>query len=224
MRALLAGARQKEPALLDLIQELVRPSRPPQTRLPWTTAPPWQRRAKSRAGASSSTSKGIGRSPGGALRTKSRTGAAGRTLLLGPSGHRLAPRHAQDDAMPPGSRSFGEPRLWGPGTFDMKAGAAMAFTAIELLVEAGALRREIVLLLTSDEEVGSRSRGRSSNAWPPSAPRSSFSSRRRGWLTRPPAKALGDWRIAVTAWPPMPEWTLKKARAPSVSWPASSRR
>jgi glutamate carboxypeptidase len=37
----------------------------------------------------------------------------------------------------------------------MKAGAAMAFTAIEMLTEAGLLQREIVLLLTSDEEVGS---------------------------------------------------------------------
>ena len=49
----------------------------------------------------------------------------------------------------------GEGRLWGPGTLDMKAGVAMAFTAIELLTEAGRLQREIVLLLNSDEEVGS---------------------------------------------------------------------
>jgi glutamate carboxypeptidase len=46
-------------------------------------------------------------------------------------------------------------RLWGPGTLDMKAGVAMAFTAIGLLTEAGLLHREIVLLLNSDEEVGS---------------------------------------------------------------------
>jgi glutamate carboxypeptidase len=37
----------------------------------------------------------------------------------------------------------------------MKAGVAMAFTAIELLTETGLLKREIVLLLNSDEEVGS---------------------------------------------------------------------
>jgi glutamate carboxypeptidase len=37
----------------------------------------------------------------------------------------------------------------------MKAGVAMAFTAIEMLAEASLLNREIVLLLTSDEEVGS---------------------------------------------------------------------
>jgi glutamate carboxypeptidase len=48
-----------------------------------------------------------------------------------------------------------EGQLCGPGTLDMKAGVAMAFTAIEMLAEAGLLQREIVLLLNSDEEVGS---------------------------------------------------------------------
>ncbi len=47
-------------------------------------------------------------------------------------------------------------RLWGPGTLDMKAGAAMAFTALELLKEAGLLKREIILLLSGDEEIGSQ--------------------------------------------------------------------
>lgn len=46
-------------------------------------------------------------------------------------------------------------RLWGPGVFDMKAGVAMAFTALGLLREAELLHREIVLLLVSDEEIGS---------------------------------------------------------------------
>ena len=46
-------------------------------------------------------------------------------------------------------------RLWGPGTLDMKAGVAMALTAIEMLAEAGLLERELVLLLNSEEEVGS---------------------------------------------------------------------
>ncbi len=46
-------------------------------------------------------------------------------------------------------------RLWGPGTLDMKAGVAMAFTAIEMLIEADLLHREIVLLLNGDEEIGS---------------------------------------------------------------------
>jgi glutamate carboxypeptidase len=43
----------------------------------------------------------------------------------------------------------------GPGILDMKAGVAMAFTAIEMLAEASLLQREIILLLNPDEEVGS---------------------------------------------------------------------
>src|ERR1039457_2026804 len=46
-------------------------------------------------------------------------------------------------------------RLWGPGTLDMKAGVAMALTALEMLTEANLLGKEIILLLNSDEEVGS---------------------------------------------------------------------
>ena len=46
-------------------------------------------------------------------------------------------------------------RLWGPGTLDMKAGVAMALTAIEMLAEADLLEREVILLLNSDEEIGS---------------------------------------------------------------------
>ncbi len=46
-------------------------------------------------------------------------------------------------------------RLRGPGTLDMKAGVAMALIAIEMLTEANLLSREIVLLLNSDEEIGS---------------------------------------------------------------------
>jgi len=46
-------------------------------------------------------------------------------------------------------------RAWGPGTLDMKAGAAMALTAVEYLLEAEALTRPVVLLLVSDEEIGS---------------------------------------------------------------------
>ncbi len=48
-------------------------------------------------------------------------------------------------------------RLYGPGTFDMKVGAAMAFTALEMLVEAGLpdSGKEIILLLNSEEEIGS---------------------------------------------------------------------
>jgi len=46
-------------------------------------------------------------------------------------------------------------KLCGPGSLDMKAGVAMAFTALELLLEADLLRHEVVLLLNGDEEIGS---------------------------------------------------------------------
>jgi glutamate carboxypeptidase len=53
--------------------------------------------------------------------------------------------------------SFGvrDGRAWGPGVFDMKAGVAMALTAIEILVSRKLLKRQVVLLLNSDEETGS---------------------------------------------------------------------
>jgi glutamate carboxypeptidase len=46
-------------------------------------------------------------------------------------------------------------RVWGPGVLDMKAGVAMALTAIGILQEQEKLTRPIAMLLVSDEEVGS---------------------------------------------------------------------
>jgi glutamate carboxypeptidase len=45
-------------------------------------------------------------------------------------------------------------RLWGPGVLDMKAGVVMALTAIQTLQQLK-LVRPVILLLNSDEEVGS---------------------------------------------------------------------
>lgn len=47
-------------------------------------------------------------------------------------------------------------RAWGPGTLDMKAGVAMALTALDALQQRNALQRPVILLLSGDEEVGSR--------------------------------------------------------------------
>jgi glutamate carboxypeptidase len=59
----------------------------------------------------------------------------------------------QIDRMPL-TRSNG--RLHGPGVFDMKAGVALGMLATRALVETGAaLRHRIVMLWTTDEEVGS---------------------------------------------------------------------
>jgi len=46
-------------------------------------------------------------------------------------------------------------RIWGPGTLDMKAGVAMALTALAILRDGGGLRRPVILLLNSEEEIGS---------------------------------------------------------------------
>lgn len=50
---------------------------------------------------------------------------------------------------------IGDGRAWGPGTLDMKAGVTMGLTALLVLRDLEALRRPIIFLLNSDEEVGS---------------------------------------------------------------------
>lgn len=152
MRALLAGARRKESALLDLTRQLVR-----------TESPSDDKAAVDACGALvAAHAKALGgrvklhrqREYGNVLEARfgprSKTAAARRILLLG---------HI-DTVWPLGTLKtmpcqVSNGRLRGPGTLDMKAGVAMALTVIEMLTEAGLLSREIVLLLNSDEEVGS---------------------------------------------------------------------
>jgi glutamate carboxypeptidase len=152
MRALLAGARRKEAALLKLIQKFVLVESPSHD--------------KAAVDECVSLAAEEVRNLGGRVRLhrqrefgdvlearfgqKSKTGASGRVLLLG---------HL-DTVWPLGTLKrmpceVSEGRLWGPGTLDMKAGVAMALTAIEILIEAGITDREIVLLLNTEEEVGS---------------------------------------------------------------------
>ncbi|HEX4285992.1 MAG TPA: M20 family metallopeptidase [Terracidiphilus sp.] len=151
MRGLLAGARQKERSLLDWTRKLVLTESPSDVK----------------AGVDACVALAAARAKdlGGRVRVhrqrvfgdvlEARFGpraknAAGRVLLLG---------HL-DTVWPVGTLKrmpcrISEGRLWGPGTLDMKAGVAMALTAVELLSEAALLQREIVLLLNSDEEMGS---------------------------------------------------------------------
>jgi glutamate carboxypeptidase len=150
MRALLAGARRKERALLDLTRQLVLAESPSDE--------------KSAVDACAALAAAYGESVGAGVKWH-RQRAVGDVLEMrfGPKSRTAKPflllGHL-DTVWPVGSLQpmpwrARDGRLWGPGVLDMKAGVAMAFTAIELLAEAGLLDREIILLLNSDEEVGS---------------------------------------------------------------------
>jgi glutamate carboxypeptidase len=151
MRALLAGARRKQPELLDLLRRLVHAESPSDHKAAVDGC----------AGLAVAHTKTLGgrvklhrqHAFGDVLEARfgPRTKGAAKPILL--LGH-------LDTVWPLGTLKtmpfrIGEGRVWGPGTLDMKAGMAMAFTAIELLTEVGLFNREVVLLLNSDEEVGS---------------------------------------------------------------------
>jgi glutamate carboxypeptidase len=195
MRALLAGARRKEPALLELIQQLVRVESPSDD--------------KAAVDACVALAAAHARGLGGRVKlhrqkkfgdllearfgAKSKTGAAGRTLLLG---------HL-DTVWPLGTLKtmpcrLGEGRLWGPGTLDMKAGAAMGLTAIEMLMEAGLLNQEIVLLLTSDEEVGSPVSRPVTEQLAAECAQVYVLEPAQGLAYKTARKGTGHWRIEVT--------------------------
>lgn len=151
MRALLAGARRKESALLDWTKKLVRAESPSDD--------------KAAVDSCVELAAALARALGGRVklhrqkqfgnlleaRFGPRQKASGRQILL--LGH-------LDTVWPVGTLQsmpckISDGRLWGPGTLDMKAGVAMALTALEMLTETGLLNREIVLLLNSEEEIGS---------------------------------------------------------------------
>jgi glutamate carboxypeptidase len=161
MRALLAGARRKQPALLDLIHQLVRAESPSSDKaavdacvaLAAAQAKALGGRVKlhRQHGYGDVLEARFGPSPVRSAKKAEKDGSASRRILL--LGH-------LDTVWPLGTLKtmhcrLAEGRLWGPGVLDMKAGVAMAFTAIEMLTEADLMSREVVLLLTGDEEVGS---------------------------------------------------------------------
>ncbi len=149
---MLAGARRKQAALLKLIEVLVRAESPSDD--------------KAAVDACGALAADHARSLGGRVKVY-RQRAFGDVLEIrfGPRRPKAADKPIMllghiDTVWPVGTLKsmpcrIGEGRLWGPGTLDMKAGVAMALTAIEMLTEAGLFDREIVLLLNSDEEVGS---------------------------------------------------------------------
>jgi glutamate carboxypeptidase len=79
----------------------------------------------------------------------------------------------------------------------MKAGVAMAFTAIELLTEAGLLQREIVLLLTGDEEIGSTASRPITEALAKKSSAVYVLEPAQGLAYKTARKGIGNWRIDV---------------------------
>jgi glutamate carboxypeptidase len=152
MRAWMAGARRKHPALLELIRRLVEIESPSDDKAAVDACVAFAAEQVKTLGGRVKLhrQRGFGDVLEARFGSRAKAGYAKPILLLG---------HL-DTVWPLGTLKtmpcrIGDGRLWGPGTLDMKAGVAMAFTAIEILIEAGSLQREIVMLLNSDEEVGS---------------------------------------------------------------------
>jgi len=152
MRALLAGARRRQPELLALLRRLAETESPSDN--------------KAAVDACVALAAAHAKSLGGRVKLH-RQRAFGDVFeaRFGPRTKPAGPKPVLllghlDTVWPLGTLKtmpfrVAEGRVWGPGTLDMKTGVAMAFTAIELLSEIGLLSREILLLLNSDEEVGS---------------------------------------------------------------------
>jgi glutamate carboxypeptidase len=160
MRALLAGAHRKQHSLLDLTRQLVRSESPSSDKAAVDAcvvqAAVHAKRLGGRLkfhrhrGFGDLLEVRFGPKPPREKGASENQASQCRILILG---------HL-DTVWPLGTLKtmpcrLAEGRLWGPGTLDMKAGVAMAFTAIEILAEANLLQREIVLLLNTDEEIGS---------------------------------------------------------------------
>jgi glutamate carboxypeptidase len=152
MGDLLAGARRKQSALLDLICQLVRIESPSSDKVAVDRC---VELAAAHARALGGRVKPHRQRAFGDI-LEARFGPRGKASRLKPI---LLLGHL-DTVWPLGTLAkmpsrIAKGRLYGPGVFDMKAGVAMAFAALDLLRDAGLLRREIVLLLNSEEEIGS---------------------------------------------------------------------
>ncbi len=192
MRALLAGARRKQPSLIAFTRQLVSSESPSDS--------------KAAVDACLALAAAHARALGGRVKIR-RNPTLGNALEA-----RFGPRSARekpilllghlDTVWPLGTLQtmpcrISSSRLWGPGTLDMKAGVAMAFTALELLTEAGLLQREIVLLLTGDEEIGSTAGRPIVEALAKKSSAVYVLEPAQGLAYKTARKGIGNWRIDV---------------------------
>jgi glutamate carboxypeptidase len=197
MRALLAGARRKEAELIAFARKLVLAESPSGEKSAvddcLTLAADRAKRIGGRVRMHRQRRFGNLVEAHFAPRTKNAEGSVKPILLLG---------HL-DTVWPLGTLRtmpcrIREGRLTGPGAFDMKTGVAMAFSALEILLEADLLNREIILLLVSDEEAGS----------PVSRPVTEKLARQcaaayvlepaQGLAYKTARKGAGTWRVEIT--------------------------
>jgi len=196
MRALLAGARRKQPDLVRFIRELVLAESP----------------SDSKALVDACVAVAAQRARDLGARVKLHRQRRLGDLLELRFGPRPTPSRGQvqpililghlDTVWPTGTLEtmpcrIRNGRLWGPGTLDMKSGVAMAFTAIELLLESGLLQREIVLLLNSDEEIGSPASRPLTEAIAKTCSAVYVVEPAQGLAYKTARKGIGGWRIAV---------------------------
>lgn len=195
MRALLAGADAKLPAMLAFTQRLVRAESPSDDKaavdacmaLAATRATELGGRVKLHR------QREFGDVLEARFRAKSHSAATSRTLLLG---------HL-DTVWPLGTLKsmpcrLRDGRLYGPGAYDMKAGAAMAFTALEMLVEAGLPdKKEIILLLNPEEEVGSPVSRPITEALAQTCEAVYVLEPAQGLACKTARKGTGNWRIDI---------------------------
>ncbi len=198
MRALLAGARRKEPAIVQFTRALVLAESPSDAPAAVNVC---MELAAARARSLGARVK-LHRPPKGvnfgvALEARfgrrPRSAFAAKPLLL--LGH-------LDTVWPLGTLKslpcrIADGLLWGPGTLDMKAGVAMALTAIEMVAEAGALDREIVLLLNPDEEVGSTFSRPITESLAAECAAVFVLEPAQGLAYKTARKGTGDWRIDI---------------------------
>ena len=194
MRAFLAGARRKQPQLLDLAQRLVLAESPSDNKTAVDTC--------------MDLAAAHTQSLGGRVK-RHRQREFGDLLEL-----RFGPRKAKnrilllghlDTVWPIGTLKTmpcrigpdpdGNSRLWGPGTLDMKVGVAMAFTAIEMLAEAQTGSSEIILLLNSEEEVGSPVSRRITEKLAQECSAVYVLEPAQGLAYKTSRKGIGNWRI-----------------------------